>query len=152
MLIHLLYIPTNQRMIHLNNYYQTIAFVFITFFLCCMITMGASLLKKLSVLLAVLLCSVLTVALPVVTHAVPDKAATQNIGVDKEDVALALTAGEVSSGDAEAVLQLDKALLGQLFRTLLQQAYPQHLISPAVPAFYAFSKEDHLHTILTKGP
>ncbi|MFD3003210.1 hypothetical protein ACFS7Z_22805 [Pontibacter toksunensis] len=117
-----------------------------------MIKRGASFLKKLSVLLAVLLCSVLTVALPVITHATPAKAATQSVGMDKEDVSLALSAGEVSSGDAEAILQLDKALLGQLFRTLLQQVYPKYFISPAVPAFYAFSKEDHLHTILTKGP
>ena len=117
-----------------------------------MITRGASFLKKLSVLLAVLLCSVLTVALPVITHATPAKAAIKSDGVDQEDASSALSAGEVSSSDAEAVLQLDKVLLGPLFRTLLQQVYPKHFISPPVPAFYAFSKEDRLHTILTKGP
>lgn len=117
-----------------------------------MITRGASFLKKLSVLLALLLCTVLTFALPVVTHAAPSKEAKQTLSV-ASDVSLVLTAGEVSSGDTKGVLQLDKAQLGRLFRTLLRQLYPQYAAFPAVPAFYAFSKTNcGLHSILTKGP
>ena len=99
-----------------------------------------------------MLCSILTVALPAVTHATPSKAPALLVSTASDDVSFTLTAGEVSSGDSEAVLQLDKDELGQLFRTLLQQVYPQHFVSPAVPSFYAFSKAYHLYTILTKGP
>ncbi|GAA4431315.1 hypothetical protein GCM10023188_18720 [Pontibacter saemangeumensis] len=107
--------------------------------------------RKLSALLAILLCAVLTFALPVVTNPAPSKVAKQTLSV-ADDASFVLTAGEVSSGDTKGVLQLDNVLLSRLFRTLLQQVYPQSAISPAVPAFYAFSRTDHLHTILTKGP
>lgn len=114
--------------------------------------MGLSFLKKLYVLVAVLLCSVLLSAVPVASLAGPSSPVTQISGLaGSDDSPCTLTAGEVSSG--EAVLQLDKTLLIQLMQHVLQQNYPEHLAFPAVPAFYSFSKRDNgLHTILTKGP
>lgn len=65
----------------------------------------------------------------------------------------AVKAGEVSSGDSEAVLQFEEFLLAQIVQNLLQQNYPLHSGSTAVPAFYTFSKGDcGLNSILTKGP
>ncbi|WP_162055021.1 hypothetical protein [Pontibacter pamirensis] len=116
--------------------------------------MGASCLKKLYVLLAVLLCSVLTLAVPVVSQAAsPDiVASTLQVDADNESP-FQLTAGDVSPGDAEAVLQLDKSPLSQVFQNLLQQKYPEQADAPAVPSFYSFSRRDcGLYTILTKGP
>lgn len=117
--------------------------------------MGASFLKKLSVLLAVLLCCVLTLALPVVSYAVSaDSEVQANSDYDStSDESHSYTAGEVSSGEPEAVLQIDKVAFGQLFRSVLLLAYPTVSSTPGIPAYYAFSKSDSsLYSILTKGP
>lgn len=116
--------------------------------------MGASFFKKLYVLLAVLLCSVLTIAMPVAAQAASPNTVMHVPQVEEDDaLPFQLIAGEVSPGDAEAVLQLDKAFLNQVFQDLLQHVYPEYSGGAAVPAFYSFSRRDcGLHTILTKGP
>lgn len=139
----------------LKIYYALpIVLVQTTPFLCYMITMGTSFLKKLYVLLAVLLCSVLVIAMPVVSHAGTSTPVAHNLSVDESaDSSFTITAGEVSPGDAEAVLQLDKAPLAQLIQSVLEQRYPVQPDSPAIPAFYSFLKKDSgLYAILTKGP
>lgn len=116
--------------------------------------MGSSFLKKLSVLLAVLLCSVLALALPVVSYASPADNLTSLSAADvSDDVHFSFTAGEVTSGDPEAVLQLDKTSFGHIYQFLLQHIYPEQFNSPSIPAYYAFSVRDcSLSSILTKGP
>lgn len=105
-------------------------------------------------LLAVLLCSVSIIAMPVVAEAASPATETQSPDRSADDDSPSqLTAGDVSPGEAEAVLQLDKAVINQVLQNLLQHAYPKHSGSPAVPAFYSFSRRDcGLYTILTKGP
>lgn len=120
-----------------------------------MITRGTSFFKKLSVVLAMVLCWVLALSMPAVSYAVvPSVSAVPAAQVAAEDeLPFAVTAGEVSAGDTKGVLQLERHQPAQLTHSLLQQIYTAHASSPAVPAFYAFSKMDcGLHSILTKGP
>lgn len=119
-----------------------------------MIATGIQVIKKLHVLLAVMLCAVLAFAMPVPVHAAPSQEATQqdllDLSVEKQ---LVLFAGEISSGEPEAVLQLDKALLTPILRVVLQQLYPQAQNAAPAPHFHPASNGGcGLHTILTKGP
>ena len=127
----------------------------VTIFLCCMITIGTSFFEKLSVLLVMMLCCTLTLSMPVVSYAAePSGSAVPTDRIAAEDaLPFTVTAGEVSAGDTKAVLQLEKYLLAQPVHSLFRQIYPAYASSPAVPAFYAFSKRDcGLNSILTKGP
>jgi len=124
-----------------------------------MITKGAPFSKKLSVLLGVVFCCMLLVAKPfglyaAGIHASPSPAAAESSYMgESADLPFAVETGEVSSGDPEAVLQLDQILLAQSVHSLLRPRYPVGSGSPAVPAFYAFPKSNcGLHSILTKGP
>lgn len=119
-----------------------------------MLTTGVPFLKKLSVLLAIMLCSVMILALPVVSYAAPSENETSLLAADvSDDVRFTFTAGEVTSGSPEAVLQIDKTAFRSVFLYLLQHIYPENFLSPAIPAFYTFSvKECSLTSILTKGP
>ncbi|MDX5435587.1 MAG: hypothetical protein LPK03_00220 [Pontibacter sp.] len=115
--------------------------------------MGIQVIKKLNVLLAVLLCSVFAFALPVTVKAAPvwDTEQQENVGFSAENQ-LVLFAGEVSSGEPEAVLQLDKSLLTPILQ-ILQKLYPKTIHTAPAPHSYPASKGDcGLHTILTKGP
>lgn len=115
---------------------------------------GMQVFGKLKILLAVLLCSVLAFAMPVTVKAAPtpDAAYQDNIDFTAENQ-LVLFAGEVSSGEPEAVLQLDKSLLTPILQVLLQRLYPQNTCKASAPHSYPASKGDcGLHTILTKGP
>jgi hypothetical protein len=117
-------------------------------------TTGIKAIKKLHVLLAVLLCGVLAFAMPVPVHATPsDVTAQQDIVNLSNDSPLVLFAGEISSGEPEAVLQLDRSLLAPILQVLLQKLYPQAIHTAPAPHSYPASKGDcGLHTILTKGP
>ena len=116
--------------------------------------MGIQVVKKLHVLLAVLLCSVLAFAMPGTVKAVPATVVAQQESLDHtSEQQQVLFAGEVSSGESEGVLQLDRSLLTPILQVLLQQLYP--LTSSTAPAAHSYpaSKGDcGLHTILTKGP
>ncbi|WP_161888686.1 hypothetical protein [Pontibacter russatus] len=119
-----------------------------------MVTTGTSFFEKLSVVLALVLCAFLTLSMPAVSYASPAGSGAPAAQVAAEDeLPFAVTAGEVAAGDAKGVLQLERAPLVQLTSSLLRQVHTAHASSPAVPAFYAFSKMDcGLHSILTKGP
>ncbi|MDX5481884.1 MAG: hypothetical protein LPK07_09390 [Hymenobacteraceae bacterium] len=117
-------------------------------------TTGIQVLKKLNVLLAVLLCGVLAFAMPVTVKAAPAQdAAPQEVTDLAAENQLVLFAGEVSSGEPEAVLQLDRSFLTPILQVLLQRLYPQATTTAPAPHSYPASKGDcGLHTILTKGP
>ena len=110
-------------------------------------------LKKLKVLLAVMLCSMLAIAIPVSLQAAPTEAADQQRQIEHAEDASLLLAEEVNSGEVEAVLILDKSLLTPLFYSLLQHLYPNSLGTSPAPLPCPASKDDcGLHNILTKGP
>ncbi|MBC5992205.1 hypothetical protein [Pontibacter cellulosilyticus] len=92
--------------------------------------------------------------MPVTLKAAPVLDVSQQENVDfAAENQLVLFAGEVSSGEPEAVLQLDKSLLTPIFQVLLQQLYPSAQFTAPAPHSYPASKGDcGLHTILTKGP
>ncbi|GAB3201166.1 hypothetical protein ABID22_003392 [Pontibacter aydingkolensis] len=115
---------------------------------------GIQIYKKLNLLLAVLLCSMLAFTIPITVKAAPtsDTAYQDNVDYSAENQ-LVLFAGEVCSGEPEAVLQLDKSLLAPILQVLLQQLYPNLQNASPAPHSYPASKGDcGLHTILTKGP
>ena len=117
-------------------------------------TLGTQATKMLHVLLAVLLCSMMAFAMPVTVKAAPatDAAQQESVGHTSEHQQV-LFAGEVSSGESEAVLQLDRSLLTPIIQFLLQNLYPYTPASSPAPHSYPASKGDcGLHTILTKGP
>lgn len=111
--------------------------------------------KRVSLLLAMLLCSVLAFAVPVATKANTGLDLTKEQHVHISDEApFSLIAGEVSAGEAEGVLpQVEKLTLTQFTKLLLQQLYPEPLNSRAVTAHFSFHLGSSIrHSILTKGP
>lgn len=111
--------------------------------------------KKLSVLLAIVLCSLFVFAVPEAAKATPAPETAESAHLHTSDEAqFSITAGEVSAGDAEGILQqVNKNLLSPLTKLLLQLLYPQFLISEPVPAHHPFLSGSSIrHSILTKGP
>lgn len=109
-------------------------------------------LRKLRVLLAVLLCTAF--ALPGAAEAAPALSSTAAVAIQATDQEPAkVWAGEISSGEPEAVLQLDKTLLPPLLRNLLQTLYAPnaHTGATAGVSSFAFGSLRN-HKILTKGP
>ena len=110
-------------------------------------------LKKLSVLLAILLCCVFAFATPVVAKAVPSGDVTQWESVYLADKnPLELAAGESSAGEVKGMLEIDRSVLTPLLQLCIG-FYPQ--FAGAVPVLQAFpsSKDDRgLHIIFIKGP
>ncbi|MFD2513285.1 hypothetical protein ACFSRY_05360 [Pontibacter locisalis] len=113
---------------------------------------GIQVFKKLNILLAVLLCSLFAFAIPVTTKAATDATHQESIHLAAESP-LVLFAGEVSSGEPEAVLLLNKSLLTPILSAILVRLYPENAnIAPAPHSFPASKGDCGLHTILTKGP
>lgn len=111
--------------------------------------------KKVSLLLAMLLCSVLAFAVPVASKAAIGLDTPKERQVHASDEApFSVIAGEVSAGEAEGVLpQVEKLSLSMLPKLLLQQLYPEPINSEAVPAHAPFHLGSSIrHSILTKGP
>ncbi|RDV16615.1 hypothetical protein DXT99_02190 [Pontibacter diazotrophicus] len=109
--------------------------------------------EKLSLLLAMLLCSAFAFAVP--ATAAPALATENNQSAYSSDEAtFSIVAGEVSAGDAEGILQkAEKTLWSPITRVFLQLLYPQPLITEAVPSHRSFhSGANILHSILSKGP
>ncbi|GHA78614.1 hypothetical protein [Pontibacter akesuensis] len=119
-----------------------------------MIPTGMPFLKKLTLLLTVLLCSVLVLGLPVVSQAaVPGDLSVISAVDNDEDVPFAFNAGETTPGDPEGVLQLDKMVFGLLFKAILQQVHPEQSNSTALPLQHQTALRLYsLTSILTKGP
>ena len=117
-------------------------------------TTGIQLLKKLHVLLAAWLCCLLVIAIPARLQATPTAAADlQRELAQADDAPLLLVVGEVTFGEAEAVLLLNKSFLTPLFYSLLHHFYPYTQSTlPALSPCPASKDDRGLHTILTKGP
>jgi hypothetical protein len=102
-------------------------------------------------LLAVLLCSLLAVAVPVVSLAAPTEA-TQHLYLEQEDAQAAqvsLSAGEVPA----AMLKLNKVLFPLQPPALVEQRHDGHAASGAAPTPRPFVNYcPGKHSILTKGP
>lgn len=117
-------------------------------------TTGAQLFRKLNVLLAILLCSVLAFVQPVTAQAAshPDAVLQQSLDV-AEKAPLVLLGGHFISGEALGVPQLERALLAPLVSSLLHRLYPIDKGAAPSPHASSVSKDDcGLYTILTKGP
>lgn len=113
--------------------------------------------KKLSLLLAILLCSVLAfmVVVPATAKAVPAPDTAKELCIHSSDeVPFVIVAGEVSAGEVEGILQkAEKPLWSPLEAFLLQLIYPQSLSNEAIPGHHPLhSGSKLLHSILTKGP
>lgn len=119
-----------------------------------MIPTGMPFLKKLTLLLTVLLYSVLALGLPVIPQAaVPGDITYFNAADNTNEESFAFMAGEVTSGDPEGVLQLDKTVFGLLFKAILQQVHPASDSSTALPPPHqTILRHCSLSSILTKGP
>jgi hypothetical protein len=115
---------------------------------------GIQVFKKLNILLAALLCSILAIALPVDLKAEPTiPADQQQLTNHTEEIPLLFVAGDATPGEAKGILQLDKTLLTPLLYALLLQLYPHPQDTVPSPQTYAATKSDcGLHTILIKGP
>ncbi|WP_266202357.1 hypothetical protein [Pontibacter kalidii] len=115
-------------------------------------SVGIPFLKSISLLLAVLLCGILAFAVPATVTAAPTAAQQESITF-ADQAPFILVAGEITSGEAEGVLQLDRSLLTPLLQFFLQHIYPQPQDTTLPTRSYQASKGDcGLHTILTKGP
>ncbi|MFD3001001.1 hypothetical protein ACFS7Z_11550 [Pontibacter toksunensis] len=111
--------------------------------------------KKFSLLLAVLLCSVLTFVVPAMSEAAPApaKPIAQEVSAS-DDVPFSIVAGEFSAGEAEGVLQPhEKTVWSPLIKAILQLLYPQSIVTEAIPGNHPHHLGSRLlHSILTKGP
>lgn len=116
-------------------------------------TEGIALLKKLNVLLAALLCCMFSVVVPAPVHAAPSAEAAQQESIDlTAGNTLVLIAGQ-TSGEAEAMLQLDRALLVPALQLMLQKLYYEVVCTAPAPHSFPASKGDcGLHIILAQGP
>lgn len=115
-------------------------------------SVGIPLFKSITLLLPVLLCGILAFAVPATATAAPAAARQESINV-ADQAPFILVAGEITSGGAEGVLQLDRSLLAQHLQFFLQNIYPQPQDTILPIRSYQASKGDcGLHTILTKGP
>ncbi|MFD2514785.1 hypothetical protein ACFSRY_12995 [Pontibacter locisalis] len=94
------------------------------------------------------------ISIPVLLNAAPAKdTPTISAEVELNDSSLGFTAGKITSGNPEAVLQLDKTVVRLLSHSLLKQIHPEHFSTSAVPVSYRiFIKVCSLNSILTKGP
>lgn len=113
---------------------------------------GIQMFKKLSVLLAVLLCSVFVFAAPVAVKAAPSDDVAQWESIHLTKYPLELVAGESSAGEVKGMLEVDRTMLTGLLQLFID-FYPQPV--DAVPVLRSFpsSKDDcGLHTIFIKGP
>lgn len=113
----------------------------------------APIFKKLSLLLAILLCSALAFMVPATVQAAP--ATETDLSIHTSDEAtFSVAAGEVSAGETEGVLQkTEQALFSPLSKVVLQLLYPQPQIKEAVPLQHSsHAGAKLLHSILTKGP
>ena len=111
--------------------------------------------RKLSLLLALLLCSLFAFTLPASASTVPAPYTQIFHDASSADEApFILIAGEVSAGETEGVLrQYEKTLLPPFAKAFLQLLYPQLLTSEAPPAHHPFLPWSNFrHSILTKGP
>ncbi|WP_460925190.1 hypothetical protein [Pontibacter brevis] len=118
-------------------------------------TTGVHILKRLSLLLAILLGSVLAFAAPVAAKAAPTPEPAKEANVHAtDDAPFIIAAGEVSAGESEGILQKsERTLWTPLSKAFLQLIYPQALHAEAIPACYPFHSGTILqHSILTKGP
>ncbi|OKL40111.1 hypothetical protein [Pontibacter flavimaris] len=115
-------------------------------------SVGIPLFKSITLLLAVLLCGILAFAVPATATAGP-AAARQESTTFADKAPFILVAGEITSGEAEGMLQLDRSLLTQHLQFFLQRFYPNTRDTTQAPHSYPASKGDcGLHTILIKGP
>ncbi|WP_250427549.1 hypothetical protein [Pontibacter ruber] len=116
-------------------------------------TTETRLLQKWGLLLTFFLCSLAALAMPVVTETAASEAVRQAYLADNDPAPFTLSAGEITAGTPQAVLQLHKDLYTPQLQPSLQPQYTRHFISEAIPAFCNFfSCESALHSILTKGP
>lgn len=112
--------------------------------------------KKQRAVYATLFLSFFILFLTTTLQAEPfNKHLTVNNSIVKQDQAndLILFAGEVSSGEPEAVLQFYKTSFLPLLRAYLHTLFSESNNIVAAPIDFQSSKGDcGLHTILTKGP
>ncbi|SIT81873.1 hypothetical protein [Pontibacter indicus] len=118
-------------------------------------TTVAQVLKKLNVLLTILLCGVLTIALPATVQAnnLPKRLFQESTNT-VEEAPLAFFLGDYTPGEVVGLPQLERSLLAPLFYLLLQKIYPNGKGAiPAVVHASSASKDDcGLYIIQTKGP
>ncbi|WP_237144591.1 hypothetical protein [Pontibacter pamirensis] len=112
-----------------------------------------SIFEKLSLLLAMLLCSAFAFAVPA-TATPPSTVDYSYSAYTSDEAAFPVVAGEVSAGDSEGILQkAQKTLWPPFTKVFLQLLYPQPPITEAVPSHLSFhSGANILHSILSKGP
>lgn len=117
-------------------------------------TTVAQVLKKLNVLLTILLCGVLTIALPATVQAnnLPEGLYQESTNT-VEEAPLAFFLGDYTPGEVVGLPQLERSLLTPLFYLLPQKNYPNGKGAIPAPHASAASKDDcGLYIIQTKGP
>lgn len=109
-------------------------------------------LRKLRVLLSVLLFAAF--AFTGTVEAAPSLSLSEEVTSDDTAQEPAkVWAGEISAGEPEGVLQLDKALVPSLLRQLLQVLHTHPISTGATPGVSSFALgRPCRHDILTKGP
>lgn len=112
------------------------------------------LIHKFGALLAALLCFAITLCTSGNAQAAPVAPCQSILSLNNsEDPDFILSAGELESGETEAVLQLKKSLLIPLFQAVLAQLYPPQYNFDFKLSEHPFSGSDcGKHSSLTKGP